>query len=58
VTWRFLDEAGHDVTADDRSFASAVLARGQEFQHRFDRPGYYSYVCTLHPGMAATVVVR
>lgn len=58
VTWRFVDADGHDVTANDRSFASEVLAGGQQFQHRFDKPGSYSYVCTLHPGMIGKVVVR
>ena len=27
------------------------------FQLRFDETGSYSYVCTLHPGMAGTVTV-
>ncbi len=57
VTWQFLDEDGHDATANDRSFASEVLAGGQEYQHRFDRAGTYTYLCTLHPSMTGTVVV-
>jgi plastocyanin len=27
------------------------------FPHRFDTPGTYTYVCTLHEGMTGTVIV-
>ena len=26
------------------------------FEHGFDSPGTYTYVCTLHPGMDGTVI--
>ena len=58
VTWRFEDQGiPHDVVADDKSFKSEVQDSGQ-FQHTFDKPGTYKYVCTLHPGpMKGTIVV-
>jgi plastocyanin len=59
VLWRDV-EGTHDMVADDRSFASAVLFEGGTFSHTFTRPGTYRYVCTLHlgAGMWAEVVVE
>jgi plastocyanin len=55
VTWQFRDgSVPHNVQAD--GFKSENLTKGT-FQHRFDRPGTYSYVCTLHAGMSGRVVV-
>jgi plastocyanin len=55
VTWRFDDaRVPHNVQGD--GFKSEILTKGS-FQHRFDRPGSYAYVCTLHAGMTGRVVV-
>jgi plastocyanin len=54
VTWRWPDgTVGHDVTGD--GFKSPIQTQGT-FDHRFDAPGTYSYLCTLHPGMVGKVV--
>jgi DNA-binding SARP family transcriptional activator/plastocyanin len=63
VRWTNDDAAPHTVTStatpsDSGSFDSGPLTEGQSFATRFERPGTYEYVCTLHPGMRATVVVR
>ncbi|HZM73929.1 MAG TPA: PLDc N-terminal domain-containing protein [Candidatus Polarisedimenticolia bacterium] len=52
----------HTVTADDGSFDSGTLVHGDEFSHRFDRPGVYAFTCILHGkaggiGMTGVVVV-
>ena len=59
VTWKFEDQGiSHDVVADDDSFKSEVKDSGR-FRHTFDKPGTYSYKCTLHPvQMKGTVVVQ
>jgi plastocyanin len=55
VTWQFKDgSVPHNVQAD--GFKSENLTKGS-FQHRFDQPGTYSYVCSLHAGMTGRVVV-
>lgn len=58
VTWHFDDApVPHSVTADDKSYDSGVKTSG-DFTHRFDKPGTYSYFCTVHPEqMKATIVV-
>ncbi len=54
VTWVWEGNALHNVVGE--SFESEIQAEGT-FDHRFDDPGTYTYVCTLHPGMNATVTV-
>jgi plastocyanin len=49
VLWKDV-QGTHDMVADDRSFASAVLFEGGTFTHTFSQPGRYRYVCTLHLG--------
>ena len=55
VTWVWRDGSiNHDVSGDD--FESEVMSEGT-FSHRFDDPGTYDYVCTLHPNMTGTIEV-
>jgi plastocyanin len=49
VVWSDV-QGTHDMVADDRSFASAVLFEGGSYAHTFATPGHYHYVCTLHLG--------
>lgn len=56
MAWTWKDDAVHDVAFDD-----AVASPKQEsgtWHWTFDRPGSYDYVCSLHPNMRGTVVVR
>lgn len=58
VTWVFADRGmAHNVVADDNSFRSALMKTGQ-FTHTFDTAGTFTYHCTPHPDMTATVVVE
>lgn len=58
VTWVFADRAmAHNVVADDKSFRSELMQSGQ-FTHTFDTAGTYTYHCTPHPDMTATIIVE
>ena len=59
VTWINHGADWHTVSAFDGSFASGQLAPGQTYQHRFDRPGDYQYLCQHHlmQGMIGRLVV-
>jgi len=57
VTWTNNDDDPHTVTAKDGSFRSDTLHKGSTYQHTFDSPGTYTYLCSIHPFMVATVVV-
>lgn len=58
VTWRFDDSAKHNVKASDGSFRSPDLNNGQTFQHTFDKPGTYNYICSIHQYMTARIIVQ
>jgi plastocyanin len=59
VTWTNDDSVGHDVTADSfKSGDAGGIQSGQTFKHTFDKAGTFKYVCTVHPGMEGTVVVK
>ncbi len=56
VAWVWEDDTIHDVAFDDGP-ASPKQTSGT-WQRTFDRPGSFDYICTLHPNMRGTVVVR
>ena len=57
VTWTNEDTVPHTATADDGSFDSGSLGKGDSFSHTFDEPGTYPYFCAFHTGMRGTIVV-
>jgi plastocyanin len=57
VTWTNKGKQPHSAAANDGSFDSGTMKAGTTWQHRFDRPGEFAYVCTLHPTMTGVVKV-
>jgi plastocyanin len=59
VTWTNQDSDAHTVTSQGSGgpLSSAALATGQSYSYTFTKPGTYSYLCTIHPFMTATVTV-
>lgn len=58
VTWTNCDSVPHDATDNDDSWGTGVLKEGESATILFDTPGTYEYLCTIHPSMTATLVVR
>ncbi|MBI3677856.1 MAG: cupredoxin domain-containing protein [Proteobacteria bacterium] len=58
VTWQNQDEEPHTVTSDSGAFRSGAIDGGASFTFKFDKPGTYKYVCSIHPKMVGTVVVK
>jgi plastocyanin len=56
VIWNDV-QGTHDMVAEDRSFASAVLFEGGSYAHTFTTPGSYPYFCNIHNQMKGTIVV-
>ena len=59
VTWTNSDQDPHTVTSDGKSgpLNSKPLNQGDTYQHTFTQAGTFSYLCTIHPFMTATVTV-
>lgn len=59
VVWENDGGNWHSVASADAGFNSTSVKPGQTFSHRFDTPGTYHVMCTLHArqGMSSTVIV-
>ena len=57
VTWTNADTAPHTITFRNGMRDSGMLRQGQSFSYTFTTPGTYTYYCTVHPYMVATVTV-
>jgi hypothetical protein len=58
VTPSSKDAVAHTVTSNTGLFNSRTILTGGTFRFKFPTPGTYSYFCTFHPSMTATVVVN
>lgn len=58
VTWVNNDDIAHNVYEMNDLFRSEDMVQGSSFSYTFDQPGTYSYVCSFHPSMEATVIVE
>ena len=58
VTWKFEDSTPHTVAADDDSFTSSSMSKGQTYTHTFDAAGTVKYHCSIHPFMTGVIVVK
>lgn len=63
VIWMNLDDVNHTIQSQDGQgnviplFNSDILHEGGEFQYKFDKPGIYHYLCSIHPWRTGTVIV-
>jgi len=57
VTFTNQDVAAHTATADDSSFDTQELGKGDSAEETFDEPGTYTYYCRFHVFMKGSVVV-
>jgi len=58
VHWKNLDGEPHTVRSIDASFRSDPLDQNDSYSVKFDKPGTYKYVCSIHPQMVGTIVVK
>lgn len=57
VQWVNNGPSAHTATADNGSFNTGVLQKGQSASVTFHSPGTFAYHCAIHPFMHGTVVV-
>jgi plastocyanin len=58
VTWVNKDLFPHTATADDKAFDSHSVAPSGTWTLVAGKPGTYTYACTFHPTMKATIKVQ
>jgi LPXTG-motif cell wall-anchored protein len=58
VTWTNNGPSAHSATAPNGSFDTGILPAGESGSHTFSDAGTFSYICTPHPNMHGTIVVR
>ena len=58
VVWVNKDLFPHTATAQNREFDSGEIAPGKTWKYIAEKPGEFSYVCTLHPTMKGTLTVK
>ena len=62
VVWQNQGARAHTVTADDGSYKSGDMKRGETFRQTYEKEGYYFYFCRYHGarnrvGMSGVVIV-
>jgi plastocyanin len=58
VDTRALYDEPHTVISDAGLFRSGGMDTDETFSFKFDKPGTYRIVCSLHPRMVAAIVVE
>jgi plastocyanin len=58
VHWKNLDAEPHTVRGLETNFRSNPLDQNDSFAFKFDQPGTYRYLCSIHPQMLGTIVVK
>jgi plastocyanin len=58
VTWSNMDDEPHSVVSDTGLFRSGAVDTHETFSFKFDKPGTYHFICSLHPRMSGTIVVE
>lgn len=58
IKWTNKDDVVHTVTSDNGLFDSGNMTSSNTFSRQFPTAGTYSYHCTPHPTMTATIVVN
>jgi plastocyanin len=58
ITWTNADDIPHTVVSADQAFKSKALDTDGKFTFTADKPGTYSYFCSIHPKMTGKVIVE
>lgn len=58
VTWENDDGEPHTVVSLDGAFRSKALDEQDKFSHAFDQAGTFKYLCSIHPKMVGTIIVK
>lgn len=57
VTWTNNGPSSHTSTSDAGAWDSGTLSPGKSFSLKFNTPGSFTYHCSIHPSMKASITV-
>jgi plastocyanin len=58
VVWANKDPFPHTATAVDKTFDSREIAAAKTWTYTAKKKGTFEYICTYHPTMKGTLVVK
>ena len=58
IVWVNKDFFAHTATARDKSFDSRDIPTSESWKYVATKKGVFPYICTLHPTMKATLIVK
>jgi plastocyanin len=58
VIWTNIGPTEHTVADKDVNWSSNILNKNDVYSHVFTQPGTVTVICTLHPDMVSTVIVK
>jgi plastocyanin len=58
VRWVNQDSVPHRIQFADKNFSSVLLGVSQSASQKFDQPGIYDYICSIHTDMHGIVIVE
>jgi len=58
IAWTNRDDIPHTVVSTDQAFKSKALDTDDKFTTTLNKPGSYTYFCSLHPKMTGKIVVE
>jgi plastocyanin len=58
VSWTNQDNEPHTIASDAGVFRSGALDTNDSFTFKFDKPGTYRFLCSIHPYMVGTITVE
>ena len=58
VSWTNHDNEPHTVASDAGAFRSGALDTNDSFSFKFEKPGTYRFLCSIHPYMVGTITVE
>ena len=58
VVWTNRDDSDHAIVAEDGSFGSDDLSRGESYKFTFKKKGKFKYHCKYHPREKGEIIVE
>ena len=58
VTWTNNETMPHTVVDQNKGFRSKTIVKDGTFSFTFTTAGDYNYLCSIHPNMKGTIIVK